>query len=135
MRTHECIAPLMRAGISELDALALRRAAMRLHRWYEKECGDGSGSIERDEATDLAYWRSASARYVDPHDPRARWRIRDDEKGAMRQVEKILSRYPALAVYYQTDPRGAPLYILRPDDVPAGEDPGCYYSRGLAVYK
>ena len=27
------------------------------------------------------------------------------------------------------------LYILRPNDVPAGEDPSCYYSRGIAVHK
>ena len=42
---------------------------------------------------------------------------------------------PKLSAYIQGDPRGAALYILRPGDVPAGEDPDAYYSRGIAVYK
>lgn len=36
--------------------------------------------------------------------------------------------------YLQTDPRGCALYLLRPGDVPAGEDPASYYSRGIPVY-
>jgi len=39
-----------------------------------------------------------------------------------------------LAYYIQTDPRGAALYILRPGDVPPGEDPAAYYSKGICVY-
>jgi len=39
-----------------------------------------------------------------------------------------------LQSYIQTDPRGAPLYILRPGDVPAGEDASAYYSHGICVY-
>lgn len=35
----------------------------------------------------------------------------------------------------QTDPRGAPLYILRPEDVLPGVDVASYYSRGVAVYE
>ena len=39
-----------------------------------------------------------------------------------------------LKPYIQTDPRGAALYILRPDDVPAGKVPAAYYSRGICIY-
>jgi hypothetical protein len=45
-----------------------------------------------------------------------------------------MTRYPALSAYIQGDPRGAALHILRPDDVPAGEDVDADYSRGIAVY-
>jgi hypothetical protein len=46
-----------------------------------------------------------------------------------------MARYPTLASYVQGDCRGAPLYILRPGDVPAGEHAESYYNRGVAVYK
>jgi hypothetical protein len=32
-------------------------------------------------------------------------------------------------------PRGAALYILKPGDVPEGEDVSAWYSRGVAVYQ
>ena len=32
------------------------------------------------------------------------------------------------------DPRGAALYLLRPGDVPVGQDASAYYSRGVVVY-
>lgn len=40
----------------------------------------------------------------------------------------------ALSAYIQGDPRGAALYIIRPGDVPEGEEVGAYYSRGICVY-
>lgn len=42
---------------------------------------------------------------------------------------------PHLSAYVQGDPRGAALYILRPGDVPEGENAESYYSRGVAVYR
>jgi hypothetical protein len=127
MKRYECIGPLVRAGISETDALALRRIAMTLHRWHERECGDGSGAIERDEETGKPYW------VADMLDQR--FRIPDREKGALKRLAQVMTRYPAMGFYVQGDPRGAALYILRPGDVPKGEDPSVYYSRGLAVYQ
>jgi hypothetical protein len=38
-----------------------------------------------------------------------------------------MARYPSLRAYIQGDPRGASLYIMRPDDRE--------YSQGIAVYK
>ena len=36
--------------------------------------------------------------------------------------------------YIQGDPRGAALYLIRPDDVPEGKNVESYYSRGVCVY-
>lgn len=39
-----------------------------------------------------------------------------------------------ISAYLQTDPRGCALYIIRPGDVPDGQDVSAYYTRGIAVY-
>jgi hypothetical protein len=39
-----------------------------------------------------------------------------------------------VSAYIQTDPRGAALYIIRPDDVPEGKNFESYYNRGICVY-
>jgi len=127
MAKLECIAPLVRAGISFDDAHALRRIAMTLHRWHELECGSDHGCIERDEETGKTYWLNA---YTGRRCPTP-----DRETGAKKRLAKIMERYPSLSFYIQGDPRGAALYILRPGDVPEGADADSYYSRGLAVYK
>ena len=131
MAKADCIGPLVRAGIDYNDAVALRRIAMTLHRWHERECGGASGCIERDETTGRPYWVCAGSVTLPP----GRWPIADRESGAKKRLAKIMSRYPGLTAYIQTDPRGASLYILRSGDVPDGRDPDSYYSRGLAVYK
>lgn len=125
MKTNNCISQLIRAGISYDDAAALRRISMTLHRWHELECGDGNGCIERDEKTQKTYWLSSHTMRRSP--------VADRETGARKRLAAILSRYPSLSAYVQTDPRGAALYILRPGDVPEGADVRAYYSRGLAV--
>ena len=125
-RTFHMLGTLRRAGISEDDALALRRIAMTLHRWHELECGNEYGCLERDETTGRTYWRSAFVPYR-RHTP-------DRETGALKRLAAIMARYPALAAYVQGDPRGASLYILRPGDVPEGKDVEGYYSRGLVVH-
>lgn len=131
----ECVPRLVTAGISEADAWALRRIAMTLRRWYEMECGDGNGYLERDEKTGIPRWFNARASYLDPRDPRAWHRIPDREAGAKKRLAKIMSGYPSLGIYVQTDPRGASLYILRPGDIPEGEPAESWYSRGIAIYE
>lgn len=133
--TTDMLARLERLGITSADARALRRISMTLHRWYELECGTGDGCIERDEATGLPYWHNAQSRYLGANDRRAYSRIPDREKGALKRLGAIMARYPTLGYHVQTDPRGCALYILRPGDVPEGEDPDAYYSRGVPVYK
>jgi len=122
-----CIPRLISLGISEADALHLRRIAMQLHRWHELECGIGSGGVERDETTGKTYWYDARTGRRTP--------CSDRETGALKRLDKIMDRYKPLGFYVQGDPRGAALYILRPGDVPKGEDPAAYYSRGIAVCK
>jgi len=126
-RNPECIDRLIGAGIRYADAWSLRRIAMTLHRWHELECGLDNGCIERDETTGKTYWLNSMtmSRYPTP----------DRETGAKKRLAKIIARYPGLAAYIQGDPRGAALYILRPGDVPEGQDADSYYSRGIAVYR
>ena len=69
---------------------------------------------------------------------RAEHRERDEqpdrERGALKRLAAIMSRYPALTSYVQTDPRGAPLYLLREGDVPEGADAASYYNNGIAIH-
>jgi hypothetical protein len=122
-------------GFTSEEAEALRRISMTLHRWHELECGTDSGCIERDEQTGKPWL------CTHPHNGKVyRRRIADKERGAQRRLLDIINaeakrhgecRYSA---YIQTDPRGAALYIIRPGDVPAGEDVSAYYNRGICVY-
>lgn len=138
----ESVQRLVKIGISEGDAIALRRIAMTLQRWHELECGTDYGrndgftyAVERNgnEPDSKPYMRRMGATrqgYVD-----VTWPIPDRETGARKRLVKIMSRYPGLDSYIQGDPRGAPLYILRPGDIPEGESVDSHYSRGVAVYK
>lgn len=128
-RQYDSIAALERIGISYADAVSLRRISMTLHRWHELECGTDAGAIERDEQTGKTYWLNAYSG--------KRWPCPDRETGARKRLAKIMAKYAdkGLSAYVQGDPRGAALYILRPSDVPEGEDVGAYYSRGVVVCK
>lgn len=117
---------LMQSGISYEDCEALRRISMQLHRWYEGECGVDNGGIERDEATGKPYWYNSHTGN--------RFPINDREKGAEKRLKAIMAKYPTLTAYLQTDPRGAALYILRPQDHVEGSSMESYYNRGICVY-
>ena len=118
-------AALLNNGISIEDAEALRRISMTLHRWHERECGIDGGCIERDELTQKTYWLNSFSGRRSP--------IADRETGALKRLAAIMARYPTLRAYVQGDPRGAALYILRPNDAPVGQEDSMY-SRGLVVY-
>jgi hypothetical protein len=133
MRINQQENTLLSLGFSSEEAEALRRISMTLHRWHEKECGDDHGCIERDETTGKPYWLNSHSMRRTP--------IADREKGAQERLGKIISSVNtkrngqgALEAYIQTDPRGAALYIIRPGDVPKGENVDSYYSRGVCVY-
>lgn len=142
--THECVERLEKLGISYRDAVELRRISMTLHRWHELECGDAndiaSWTITRGRKTKDGFEHDENGEaYEERHvhsENRARYtRIADRERGALKRLAKIMAGYPTLSAYVQGDPRGASLYILKPGDVPAGENVDSYYSRGVAVYK
>lgn len=143
-QTIEMLNRVQRYGIDLDDALALRRISMTLHRWYELECGDSnhycSWAIERDEETDKPYLVRGYYGAGMGHMPkRTRTPIADREKGALKRLDKIMARYPELAAYLQTDPRGASLYIYRRDNeqlktAKYGIE-SVYSSIGCAIYK
>lgn len=119
-------ATLLGLGISSEDCEALRRISMTLRRWHELECGIDHGCVERDETTGKTYWLNSMTG--------KRYPFRDRETGAKKRLAKIMAQYPTLTPYIQGDPRGAALYILRPGDVPAGQNAESYYTRGVCVY-
>jgi len=124
----EAIERAKRCGLSEEDAIAVRRIALTLHRWFEYECGMDHGLIERDEKTGIPYFWRTNHSYLDPHDPRARHRIADRETGARRRLDKIMSRYPALRAYIQGDCRGGTIYLCKPEDATDS-----LYTRGVFI--
>lgn len=129
IETEEMLRRLERAGVTREDAETLRRISMTLHRWHELECGVDGGGIDRGEETGRPHW------YNSYTGKRSRSPVPDREKGALKRLAAVMSRYPTLSAYVQGDPRGASLFILRPGDVPEGENPESYYSRGIAVYR
>ena len=130
------IAQIISTGISYDDAKALRRISMTLRRWHEMECGDSNDRmscvIERDENSGKPFRVVWYHHKLDPTP--FRYPVADRETGARKRLAAIMSRYPDLTPYVQGDPRGCALYILRPNDVPAGKDADAYYSRGIPVY-
>lgn len=124
------IQPLMRLGITEHDAMALRRVAMTLHRWHELECGVDGGAIERDETGRTWFYHYGTA-----VTSARRWSVADRETGALKRLDAIMANYPELVHYVQGDPRGASLYVLRRDTIGVTEKLDSVYSRGVAIYK
>jgi hypothetical protein len=132
-------------GFTREEAEQLRRISMTLRRWFEHEC---NGVVQRDEATEKPY---AVVQHYYRGGMENRYPVADREKGARKRLaaivaarnkrdavalatEDVLDRRGAVSAYVQTDPRGAALYILRPGDVPEGQDAGSYYTRGICVY-
>ena len=130
---------LIGLGFTALEAGKLRKISMTLQRWHELECGTDGGCVERDDAG-KAFWRSQYSGKLSP--------IADREKGAKKRLGHIIGMrntrewaflgWPMAQVeikpYIQGDPRGAALYLIRPDDVPEGKNVYSYYSRGVCVY-
>ena len=118
----ESVHRLILAGIAPADARALRRIAMTLHRWFEAEC---NGTLER------------AGENADGHPfcPATGRRLPDREASAKKRLANIMARYPGWHAHVQSDPRGSPLYIMRPADLSDGTNPRECYTRGIAVYK
>lgn len=143
--TAHMLSTLQGLGISWNDAITLRRISMTLHRWHELECGDGnshaSWCITRGKKNGKEFVHDEAGKpYMEYHPDAGKASyspIPDREAGALKRLRILMAKYGyiGLSFYVQTDPRGAALYILRPGDVPKGEDADAYYSRGVAVYK
>ena len=149
---HHMFNALQSLGFTYDEATKLRRISMTLRRWFELECGDGndygSWAIERGENGDgRPFMVHHHYRHGQGKDTVTRTPIADREAGARKRLNTILSARNArsyvngkvqpeggIGSYIQGDPRGAALYILRPGDVPAGQDAGAYYNRGICVY-
>lgn len=125
----ESIARAMKCGLTESDAISLRRIALTLHRWFELECGCDNGLIERDEKTGIPYYYRTNHSYVDSPDPRfIRMRIADRETGARKRLDTLMLGYPGLRAWIQTDPRGGTIYLCKPEDATDS-----LYTRGVFI--
>ena len=126
MANRNNISQLIACGISRDEAAKLRRISLTLHSWHEHEC---NGTIQRDGDNGdgaPAWYNPDTCKRIGP--------AIDRERGALKRLAAIMARHPTLASYVQGDPRGCALYILRPGDVPEGQNAESYYSRGVAVY-
>lgn len=142
---YDAIRALQSIGVTRDDATALRRISMTLHRWHERECGDSNDycsvclvrGYKQPDGTFMYDDTGLPFEEVHSHRGSAKPSYRqvlDRERGALKSLGEIMSRYPTLTPYVQADPRGCALYVLRPEDVPEGKAASVYYSRGIAVY-
>ncbi len=123
----------MTYGFTRDEAAILRKASVRLQRWHERECGIEGGCIERDTTTNRPMWHNSRTGHL--------WPIPDRDAGARRRIAQVLTArngrdgdaWPIRA-YIQTDPRGAAVWLLTPNDAPCTDDLAPHYSNGLAVY-
>lgn len=119
---------LMAVGFSRTEADSIRRISRTLSVWGEHEC---NGDIQRDETTDRP------RRVFDRADG-STWGfvVPDRERGAIARLEIILAAHTGWTWHYQTDPRGAAVYLIAPDDAQRGRDfiESNYSTYGICVY-
>ena len=136
MRTARFFQSLEKIGVSYEDADKLRLIERTLHRWAELECGNGnehgSWMIERDEETGKPYFVHHVYGHGNWPDRVHRTRTPDREAGALKRLQKILTNYPDLVYYHQTDPRGCALWLVPKDTLSNGERLDSVYTRGVA---
>lgn len=120
----ENVANLRAWGLSLKDIGVIRFSAARLHRWFELECGTDEGLIQQNEETGVWTMHRDTGQGYELEG----YKIRDCEKLHRARLSRIMAKYPTLAAYIQTDPRGCPVYICRKED--ARQD---RYTSGCAV--
>jgi hypothetical protein len=108
-------------GLDWDEAETLRRASMTLRRWGEMEC---NCDVERIDGKVMIRYSSEQRKPVC---------IRDRETPALARCEAIAKRR-GLVFYHQSDPRGAAVYIGKPESIPEGKALESYYTRLVCVY-
>lgn len=153
LRRHMMFDAIQSLGFSQDEAETLRRISLTLHSWSERCCNEdirtgfyrGSEFIDCTNPAECRKHRSTCKTYTFGQGNHGGYRIPNRETGALRRLDAIMGSHPGISYYYQTDPRGAALYLLRPDRLAEtrercesrGErfDVGSYYSSiGIAVY-
>jgi len=128
IRQTEQIRRLEAEGFSQAEAETLRRISMTLSRWAEREC---NGEVEVDD-DGKAY--SVSQGFP-PKWKITRYRIPNREAGALRRLSAIVSQHPGWNFYHQGDPRGAALYLFRPEDLNPGQSIDAVYNQiGICIW-
>jgi hypothetical protein len=123
---------LWKLGFNLDEIKQLIRIEKTLQRWGELECGNfnnhPSWYVVRDEETGKTYMETH------PYQGEFYRRPYPDRKtAALKRLAKIMEpRKRRLIAYYQSDPRGCALWIVRKKDI-KGMDVQCCYTRGIAV--
>jgi hypothetical protein len=128
IRQTEQIRSLEAVGFTQAEAETLRRISMTLSHWAETEC-NGEVEVNDDGKAFRVHQGHAPTWEV------SRWPIPNREAGAIRRLGKMMQDHPGFDFFHQTDPRGAALYIYRPDDLKPGQSIDRVYSSiGICVY-
>jgi hypothetical protein len=134
----ESIARAQKCGLTYDDAVALRRIALTLHRWFELECGDSndyvSWCISRGRKVDGVFANDDSGKpYLEKHIHKGQPRVHyiplpDRETGARKRLDKLMAKYPQWRAYIQGDCRGGTIYLCKPEDATDS-----LYTRGVFI--
>jgi len=128
LRQADQLIKLESIGFTFEEGEALRRISMTLSRWAEHEC---NGEIEVDD--DGKSYRVSQG--FPPGWKVKRYPVPNREAGAIRRLGKMMQDHPGWDFYHQGDPRGAALYLYRPDDLKPGQSVDSVYSSiGICVY-
>jgi len=100
----------------------IRRAGLVAHRWAEEEC---NGTIQRDDDTGKPY-RYSLNHHGEPATC-SRFPLPDREAQAIARARRAAESI-GLGLFHQTDPRGAPFYVGRPEDIQPHN-----YTRGVCI--
>jgi len=132
-RARQFYTSMERIGFDADEADRLRRIALTLHAWAEREC---NGEIERDGDDGNGKPYHSDAAWGGKH---LAYPIPDRERGALKRLHAIMAHHPGVIYYHQGDPRGCALYLIDNRDgrtIPT-EDPDAWiasnYNRGVAV--
>lgn len=118
-----------RHATADRETGALKRIADTLVARNERECGYYVGT-----SSDERFPGIISGPFKTPPDLLSKSHLLYVKSGNTGwRKAKPPEKFATLTFYHQTDPRGCALYIIRPGDVPEGEDVSAYYSRGIAV--
>lgn len=136
IRAHKLFTKLEVMGFTLQEIEKLLRIEKSLRNWFELECGNDRGHVERDENGKpfLHYHHELKLK------PLA---ITDREKQAMGELDRLITAHHnrnavfpddgGVTVHIQSDPRGCSLYAYNVSQLKGADITAVYSSIGVAV--
>ena len=115
-------------GFTFEEIAALLRIEKTLRTWATHEC---NGAIQRDgeNGDGVPYWYNTDT--ASPHHGERISRTPDREAGALRRLDTLMGRHPAMGYHVPGDPRGAMLYVYSSDEMGSRDPDQCYATAGV----